>query len=83
MNQHVVYFIGGPLDLSKKVFEGERPSHPYLLTGHMTPTEAPNGLDGMAVRYDRYEYAITGLPQPDPHERRRAFAAVYRGRADR
>lgn len=77
---HTVYFIGGPDDQAKRVYHGEKPARDWLVTASVATAQHAEGPQDVAhAQCTRHEYRLVQLPNLQPHNAPRTFAAVYRG----
>lgn len=79
--EHEIYFIGGPLDMTKQVVAGNspRPGHLRALAPFLRPTLSPwmvGDMDTERVRTHRYDLRRVG---DTPDGARQIFAAVWAG----
>jgi hypothetical protein len=79
MSGHVVYFIGGPYDLTKRVYEGEVPREHRIFVREMKPLN-PNTYRDPEVNVVVQDIIYNLYPAPtrtDPQTGYRIFMAIY------
>lgn len=81
MNQHVVYFVGGPMDLTKKVYPGQAPERAVLEVTETEPAMVRDFRLAATTQVVRHQYWLEPLRTPaGQNVHGRVFSAVWQGK---
>lgn len=78
---HVIHYIGGPADMTKRAFLGERPERGWVVHIELSAAAewAESPRDVACMTTVKHEYRLIPLPNISGRPER-VFAAVYGGR---
>lgn len=76
-DQHMVYFVGGPMDLSKKAYQGEWPKDSVLHMRGVTPMSADDYNEALSRTMHMRDHSYRVIPLPRSYGTYRTFIAIY------